>query len=1276
MSLSKLSIDLQANIADFESDMGRAAQTTARQTQAMERQIAGYAKYAAAALGGAVVAGFIQATRAAQDFERSMAEVSTLLDDTSSMDGMTASVKELSKEYGKAPTEQASALYQIISSGAAAGAEAIDVLTASNQLAVGGVTDLKTAADGLTNVLNVYGTEAGTALDISDKFFVAMKAGKTTVGELAGSIGPVISVAKELGISFDELVAAGSTLTKGGISTSQSFNSLKAALANVIKPSKDAEEVAGQLGIQFNAAAVESMGLAGFLDMVKGAAGGNIETMSKLFGSVEGLNAVLALTGSGADTFAQMLEGLENAAGETEKAVAKMGETADQAFARLSAAIKVEMIEAGAAILEVLVPALQALVENLDLVINFIKALAAVIGGLYINKILLAATATGGLTTALGFLRAAFIAVGGPIFVVSAAIASIVTGYQRMQQILQSANADITKSTRLMIGLADAIDDVTSAQFRQLKQDLTTKYNELGKELEAARLQYVELHKQYNDSANLSGVNSQATQVLAAEIEALEMHVLNTRKVWEAYGKELAAANKRTGEAIEPVKVLGQRMKENAKFTAEAEAAANRLADDAYAELLQAVEELEQQQAAYNRTVQDFIDIGDPVGALVREFAEAVEEANLFLANGDITLQQYQNTLNTLSDGLGKAAAGMQETAQESDLMKERMLESVRILERSFQSMWQNIFEGGENIFSSLADGFKAMLADMVHKATTQKITVQLEALFNGQAVDYKQLSEGLAGLAGLVLGSKLGGGGEYANMGAGVGALLGSIAGPIGTAIGGVLGGVLGGLLDSDRPMVLEIAGFDISKESKSDSDAMLETIFGTSFFRSRRVDAAAIEQYKQTVKTFDQSIASFLDDAQIGKIADALKVWSNQIEGESLSIEQLLNSRLTAVIATFSETIRSFVNEAESLEERANRLQVAVNAENLMKDAPDLFGGRSLTQFLSVVEAFQNGTETIVDAFNEVLQLLVAVKAATDTLASFANSDPAAEFEAMLIAQGRTVAQQLIDSYSELGLALATSDNSVAALQNIASMVATVREGEIRYLTQLDALQKGLNANLDKLQAEILGLTALPKTGADMFNEARDLVQKVLNATSAEEISAIEQQFLGLIRAMSPEDQIAMQEGILQLIESFRRAATDMVGDLRADALDNATNVRDQAQDFLDRVGTPLEIIAATSERAAAALELIVGQQVPIGEGLNPPVDIGDDQAIVDSIIAANGIAADNQNRILEEGMRDLSRTMADGSSFTAAALASAIRNGDFRFTLVVKESDLVTR
>ena len=51
-----------------------------------------------------------------------------------------------------------------------------------DKLATGGVTDVETAADGLTTVLNAYGAEAGSATDVSDALFVALKAGKATVG--------------------------------------------------------------------------------------------------------------------------------------------------------------------------------------------------------------------------------------------------------------------------------------------------------------------------------------------------------------------------------------------------------------------------------------------------------------------------------------------------------------------------------------------------------------------------------------------------------------------------------------------------------------------------------------------------------------------------------------------------------------------------------------------------------------------------------------------------------------------------------------------------------------------------------------------------------------------------------------------------------------------------------------------------------------------------------------------------------------------------------------
>src|SRR5690606_38951369 len=102
----------------------------------------------------------------------------------------------------------------------------------------------------------------------------------------------------------------------------------------------------------------------------------------------------------------------------------------------------------------------------------------------------------------------------------------------RIQETMAKANQDISRSENLLIGLAAAIDDVTSAQFKQLQQDLESKYKRLAVELEAARAEYSRLNKEYYDSLNLSGENSQATLALANEVEAQYMHVLSLSKVY------------------------------------------------------------------------------------------------------------------------------------------------------------------------------------------------------------------------------------------------------------------------------------------------------------------------------------------------------------------------------------------------------------------------------------------------------------------------------------------------------------------------------------------------------------------------------------------------------------------------------------------------------------------------------------------------------------------------------------------------------------------------
>lgn len=284
------------------------------------------------AAGGAIIAGSVKQFAA---YEKSIAEVNTLLGESQNIDEYSESVRELSKQFGTNNVEQAKALYQVISAGASDATDATNILTAANKLAIGGVTDIQTAADGLTSVINAYGLESSEAGRVSDILFSTMKQGKTTIGELSGSLGKVAPLASQLGVGFDELTAALATITTNGVKTTEAVTQVKAALANVLKPSKEASELAAELGINFSASGLKAEGLAGFLDIVSEATGGSSEQLAKLFGSVEAVQAVMPLAGAQAEKFSQILDKNKNSAGSTEEAFGKMTATIDFNFKQL-----------------------------------------------------------------------------------------------------------------------------------------------------------------------------------------------------------------------------------------------------------------------------------------------------------------------------------------------------------------------------------------------------------------------------------------------------------------------------------------------------------------------------------------------------------------------------------------------------------------------------------------------------------------------------------------------------------------------------------------------------------------------------------------------------------------------------------------------------------------------------------------------------------------------------------------------------------------------------
>lgn len=328
-----------------------------------------------AAAGVGLSSRFVEQGRASS---KALAEVSTLIEGTDQeLAALTAASRAFVREFGGGVDDQLGAFYQTISAGASSVSEATETMTQANKLAKGGVTDIGTAVDGLTTILNAYGEKAGGAAAVSDAMFVAMRAGKTTIGELSSSIGGVAPLAESAGVSVDEMLASVAALTKGGISTAESVTGLRAILAAVTKPSAEASKAAQALGVDFSTAAIQSQGFAGWLDDLVTKTGGSSEALAVLFGGVEAIVPALALAGTAGDSFNDILVDMQAKAGATDSAVQKIAASMDDRLTVALGTFTEFGDKAGTALLSALVPAVEAAASGMDALTNNTDLLAA-----------------------------------------------------------------------------------------------------------------------------------------------------------------------------------------------------------------------------------------------------------------------------------------------------------------------------------------------------------------------------------------------------------------------------------------------------------------------------------------------------------------------------------------------------------------------------------------------------------------------------------------------------------------------------------------------------------------------------------------------------------------------------------------------------------------------------------------------------------------------------------------------------------------------------------
>jgi len=351
-----------------------------------------------------------------------------------------AEILVLAPKLGRAPKELAEALYFVTSAGIA-GAEAMEVLEMSGKSASAGLGETQVIADLVTSAMNAYGKENLSAAQATDILVSAVKEGKAEADAMASSMGQILPIASELGVSFDQVAATQAAMTKTGTNASESATQLKSILSGMLKPSKQAAEqleLMGTSASEMRRKIREDGLLSALMDLREMTNKYGEEAMARVYPNIRGLMGVFNLMGSSLEENIKLFSNVKNSTGMLETAFQEAAETVDFKFNAAISQIKATAISFFDVMKVMLVPILETFSEGLKIVTEKATAMsmpiklmtagflaiAAIIPPLILGFGLFLTTISGvagGISTLAGIISA----IGAPIIIAVGAIGII-----------------------------------------------------------------------------------------------------------------------------------------------------------------------------------------------------------------------------------------------------------------------------------------------------------------------------------------------------------------------------------------------------------------------------------------------------------------------------------------------------------------------------------------------------------------------------------------------------------------------------------------------------------------------------------------------------------------------------------------------------------------------------------------------------------------------------------------------------------------------------------
>ena len=385
----------------------------------------------------------VKTTIVQQSYTTSMAKVSTLADTSVvPLETLKTELVTLSGETGVAVGALAEAAYQALSAGVDT-ADVVNFVATAAKTSAAGFTEASTAVDVLTTAINDYKLEGSDAERVASMLVKTQDEGKTSVGELAASMGQIIPSAAAYHVSLENIMASYSVLTKITPNTAIVTTNLSAMLDEL---AKNGSNVAGiledQTGKSFSELMEGGSNLGDIMAILSESVDGDATAFSNLWSSTTAGKAALSLLNTGAEEFDRTLGVMANSSGAVDRNFQIMADTTEFAHQRMTNAAENLKIAVG----DQLNPSLERLydvgTDAFTWAADFanehpavVKAVAAVVIGL--GTLAAGVTAVVAATAALDVVMAA-----NPIGLIAAATVAAVAAVGAFAFMMTSASEE------------------------------------------------------------------------------------------------------------------------------------------------------------------------------------------------------------------------------------------------------------------------------------------------------------------------------------------------------------------------------------------------------------------------------------------------------------------------------------------------------------------------------------------------------------------------------------------------------------------------------------------------------------------------------------------------------------------------------------------------------------------------------------------------------------------------------------------------------------------